>query len=489
MQPALPAAALVCDYRSRRSQSASTRVKVMVAGVAVASAGALAVNPVVATPTVPNLSDVRSATVELTAFDNPLEVLNEHAAKTINRLLTSGADGATAAGAVLSSLANPGFQEELASFIRTNVANPLLIVTQLLQAPGQYGGRIIEALRDAGAGGGLNANQLPELLKTIVGYVAQGEFVEAFSAFNNWFLIDVLSPGRTALLDALLIPGDFAESIGAAPLGRVLDATFSRAMLGDFARALLGPAVTTTFQTAEVMDGIVAAVRAGDLLSLVSHVINAPIRIISAFVNGYVPGFAIDPTTPNPTGQVFPGLFGPRGTFDFFFRNLPTAIANAIKPPAPVVVPVTADFAPTPVADVSFGDSTIMLATEPADDTAFASLDTARESAAAPAEEIVGDVAGTAPAPADDNAVADNEETETSDDSTDATETSDDSTDATETSDDSTDATETSDDSIDADSTPEASAPSGLNAASSKSGAKSPRSVKTSRSAGSGSAR
>ncbi|MGK2866159.1 MAG: hypothetical protein ACSLFA_05880 [Mycobacterium sp.] len=396
-------------FQARRPQSPTHRMKFMVAGVAVASAGAMAVSPVVPVTAVPNMTEVRSVAVELAAFDNPLAVLNEHAVKTINRLLVTGADGATSVGAVLSSLANPGFQAEFAGFVRTNLENPLLVISQLLQAPGLYGGRIIEALRGVGSGGGINVGQVSELLGTVIGFVARGEFVEAFSTLNNWLLLDVLNPGRTALLDAFSIPGDFAESIGAAPLARVFDATLNRAMLGDFARALLGPVVTTSFQTAEIMDDIVAAVRAGDLVSLVSHVINAPIRIVSAFVNGYVPGFAIDPTTPNPTGQVFPGLFGPRGTFDFFFRNVPTAIANALKPPvpAPAVAPLTTQVTPPAITEVEFGGAGILLSTETAKGAELVNVDTG---IGTPADLVEDAVVEIPVAPAEGTVVAVTEE-------------------------------------------------------------------------------
>lgn len=356
MHLAVSADSPVCDYQSRRTV-ASHRMKFMIAGVAVASAGALAVNPVVATPSLPAVaavSDIRQDAVELSAFQNPLEVLAATITKTVGLTGALGGNIVATSGQLLQGLGNPALHAEFAEFIRSTLANPLLIPGELLRAPFEYGGRLITTGGDL-IGAQLAALQLlPGVLQQSLTFLSQGKTLEAFGELNTWFLVDVLSDSRQTLLNALAIPGDFADAIGAHALARVFDSVLNRGTVGNLGRALLGPVVTAVIQVTEILDQTGAALMAGDLATVASNLLNAPAKIVNAFVNGYVPEFTVDPQWPP---QVFPGLLSERGTFDFFFNQIPKAIAAALAPPAPAannLAPATGEITAPSVTSTNF---------------------------------------------------------------------------------------------------------------------------------------
>ena len=346
------------------------------AGAAVVTASAMAVAPVTVTPTVPALPEF-SASTELSAFQNPLTLW----ATTIsNTLTTTGGLGTNIIAqhtALGDTLGDPAIRAEFLQSLVGTIGNPVAILREALAFPSTYGDRIKAALAASSGASGDALSKLPAVLQTSLGHLLRGEFLLAFGELNYWFLTDGLSDGRGALLDALRIPGDFLESIGLDPLARILGTSWmdegtngpgygpgllSRGMIGNLGRALLAPAVTAIFQTVEILDKARAALFSGDLVTLASEVINAPAKIVNAFLNGYVPDFVTDPDSPYPPGpgQSFPGLLSPTGTFDFFFVQIPQQIVRALnmEKPAPAA---TAAFAGVSDASVGEGSDTVTL--------------------------------------------------------------------------------------------------------------------------------
>lgn len=359
MQLAVHADSVDCDYTSQHAASRTRSTKFLVAGVAMASAGVIAVNPVIATPAMP---DVRAAAVELSAFANPITEWQKTFTNTFTALGALGTGVSASTAALTQALSNPAVQAQFAG-VFTGL-NPQRIQNTLAALPG-YGGRLGAAA--AGFAGQFQEAlaALPGVLQMSAGLLAQGKFLESFAEVNLWFLTAGLSDFRGAMLDAFRVPGDFLDSIGLEPLARILGTSWmvtsapgaqiagpgllSRAVIGNLARALLGPPVTAMFQTMEIFDAFGAAVQAGDIQTALSELINAPAKIVNAFVNGYIPAFVGDPDGPFPPGpgQTFPGLLSPTGTFDFFFRQVPEEIAKALQfprptPPAPAVVTTSA---------------------------------------------------------------------------------------------------------------------------------------------------
>ncbi|MEH3132997.1 MAG: hypothetical protein PGN27_23825 [Mycolicibacterium neoaurum] len=351
-----------------------------------ATAGALVAAPVATAPTALAAStQVRHQAVELAAFENPFVVLQNALQVTGSNLNTLGGNINTQWTTLGATLGTPAVQAELADTIR-NVFNPGRTIGATIAAPGKYGPRILEGASDIGSAA-FNAlaalvvsrpsfdtagrpildpetgEQVirPAVLPLVAGLLAQGKVVEAFGELNYWFLVDGLVHLRAASLDLLRIPGDFLDDLGLSALGRILGTSWmttvrpdgeldgpgllSRGVIGNFGRAMLAPAVTATFQTVEIVQATMSAVLSGNLVDALSHLVNAPVKIMSAFVNGYVPGFlgGDDPIWEPGSGQTFPGLLSPQGTFDFFFAQLPQQIARALNFPRPEPVPAAAE--------------------------------------------------------------------------------------------------------------------------------------------------
>lgn len=341
----------------------------MVAGVAVASASVLAITPTLATPTMP---EVRVAPVDLSAFQNPLEVWGDvftGPAGLLYQLEQLNSGVTSASGKLTAALGDPAVQAQFTD-VFANLTDPQRIQSTLAALPG-FGDR----LSTAGDGLAVQLQEaltaLPGVLELSAGLLAQGKFLEAFGEVNLWFLTAGLSDFRGSLLDAFRVPGDFLDSVGLEPLARILGTTWmdqyydpdviagklapgegrtgygpgllSRGVIGNFGRALLAPQVTAIFQTVEIMDRVGTALQASEFETAASELINAPAKITNAFLNGYVPAFVGDPDGPFPPGpgQSFPGVFSETGPVDFFFRQVPEQIATSLRlerPAAPAPV-------------------------------------------------------------------------------------------------------------------------------------------------------
>ncbi|MGV0791700.1 hypothetical protein [Mycolicibacterium sp. XJ1819] len=342
------------DRGSDRSTSTSRRTKFMVAGVAMASAGALAVNPVAPTPAMP---EVRAAAVELSALANPLTAWQHALNNTLTSLTALSGDISGAQTGLGLALTNPALYNELLEFVTQNATNPLALPTALLNFPSTYGGTITAALTDLLTAQERGLTTLPTALAESLGWLSKAEFVEAFGVLNVWFLVNVLGESRQTLLDAFAIPGDFFESIGAEPIARVFDALLTRGTAGNLGRALLTAQVTSTIQFMEVLDLTRAAIQAGELDTAVSELMDLPAKYVNAFLNGYVPGFPIDyPSSPN---QQFPGIFHELGFVNFFLVQIPNAIAGALAPPVTAdTFTTTEETAPGPL-EIPTGENAI----------------------------------------------------------------------------------------------------------------------------------
>ena len=345
----------------------SGRAKATAAGVAMVSAGALALAPVVVTPTLPEVRVASStAAVDLSAFENPLAVWGTTAQNLVGEVLTGryqwvleGATGpnpewvktwqpallrtiASTGGDLVSTLGRSDVQAGLVGMVG-NLADPRNLLGTLSSVP-EYAGRLAAA---AGDGAVAMQNALtalvshrveggvrkPSVLQTAVQFLAAGDVFKAYSEINYWFLVDVLSAGRQTQLDLLKVPGDILADLGLHPLSRILgnsetgnDGLLGCAVIGNFGRALLGPPITAIFQTVEIIDAVSTAIKSGQIDTALSHLINAPAKIANAFLNGYVPGPLLDFSLGAGRGQAFPGIFSPTGPFDFLFNQIPAEI-------------------------------------------------------------------------------------------------------------------------------------------------------------------
>ena len=357
MQLALRADSPENDFWSGRSPS-NRRTKFLVAGVAMASAGVIAINPVA-----PTLPDLQERAVQLSAFANPLTVLQETITKSFTNLNTLGTNIPAASTALTGALTNPAVLAQLVNLVTANATNPTAALTQLLNFQGTYGDQIATALQSSQTILQTNLANFPTIVQNTLGYLQTGQFVEAFSEVNIYFLVQLLERPGAPLFPLFRIPGDVAETLpGGQILANVLDAVLTRGIATGLTRALLVAPITSALFIAETLDHVQASLDAGDTETAISELVNAPLGLVNAFLNGYVPDF--------PSRSPFAGLLSPNGFFDYFLVDVPNAIATALNASTTTtatttatsgVATTTAALAPTSPTDVGLGGDTVLL--------------------------------------------------------------------------------------------------------------------------------
>jgi hypothetical protein len=338
----------------------------MVASVAMASAGALVVTPV--TPALPELIEQRA--VELAAFTNPLVTLQQTIANTFNNLgaLTTASAGVT--GNAAAALTNPAVYAQIANFIAANATNPGPLLAQLANFNTNFGSIIGNASAGSNAALQQSLELLPATLTNTFNFLRSGQFVEAFSELNIYFLVRLIERPGNPLVPIFSIPGDIAAALpGGQIVANVLDSLLTRGVFSGLTRALFVAPITATLQVAEILDAVRASVVVGDFGTALSELINMPIKVANAFVNGYVPNF--------PTRSLFQGLLSPNGPLDYFLNDLPNAIFTALNasvapPVAPPVAPTvtTAALTTTSPTDIPAASASLISIEAPAADAA-----------------------------------------------------------------------------------------------------------------------
>ena len=407
MQLALHADSPNYGFSSDRSSSPG-RTKILVAGLAVASASVIAVNPVT-----PSLPAVPQPEVALAAFTNPLIVLQETLTKTFTNLNTLGTGIPAASTALGGALTNPAVLAQLANLVTANATNPTAALTQLLNFQATYGDKIATALQGSSTIAQTNLANLPTIAQNTLNYLATGQFVEAFSEVNIYFLVQLLERPGVPLFPLFTIPGDVAAALPAGQiLANVLDAVLTRGIATGLTRALFVAPITTALFIAETLDHVQASFKAGDTEAALSELVSAPVGLVDAFLNGYVPDF--------PSRSPFAGLLSPNGFFDYFLVDVPNAIAKGLTTPivptttATSIAAASTALAPTSPTDIGVGGDTVLLKLDaaPAAVDAAPAVKAEAVSSAAPAEAVASDTGtedsgdGTVPA-ADTSAATD----------------------------------------------------------------------------------
>ena len=333
MQLAVHADSPVCDFSPSHSPSTRRSTKFMVAGVAMASAGVIAVSPV--TPPLPNIQDVQErvahAAVQLTAAANPLVVWQQTIATSLTNLQALATGSQDAFGALGQQLATGRIFQEIANVLVLNTLNPGPLLDQILNFQTRFGPTIELALNNTLTGLNTAASQLPGVLQESLTYLSQGQFVEAFSKINGWFVLRVLG-GIRPLIPILSIPSQFVGALpGVDRLDNLLDVVSEFAL----AKAIFEPLIGAALQTAEIFDATRAALTAGDIDTAANELVNLPARVANALLNGITPAG----TTAQWQGLIRGGL----GTY--LLVTLPNQITAALTPPAaPPAGPASASF-------------------------------------------------------------------------------------------------------------------------------------------------
>ncbi|MGV0837243.1 hypothetical protein [Mycolicibacterium thermoresistibile] len=298
----------------------------MVAAVAAASACALSVQPVM-----PSLqaASVSEEAVQLSAFQNPLAVWQQTIENTFGNISDRGEDiSSEGLPALLASLSSPTLRDEFIGAIGNMFTEPLSIV----------GGFADHALpwTDALVGGPLRVPGaiwdelmlLPPKLEEAADFLADGEIFKAYHTLNVWSVYALR--GITPLLPIFNIPGDVAGIFGAEKIAAVFDDLLTGRAAGGYANSLYSPVVAAMFAITETMDSVLDAVQAGEFETAASDVVNAPARVLNAFLNGITPREYPEDYVAGVFTKAGDGYAG--GPIDSFFVQIPKRIAAILAP-------------------------------------------------------------------------------------------------------------------------------------------------------------
>ncbi|MGV0592362.1 hypothetical protein [Mycolicibacterium porcinum] len=324
------------------------------AGVALATAGAIALSPLAPPAPEVHLPALSSAAVELTAATDPF---------------TAWVDVFGTAFANLTQLGE------------TLAANPAPVLQQIGANWLGYGETYISALQAAGAGLNTWAQLLPTAFQGISDSLAAGDLIKA-STWLNGLTTALGALAGTPMLRTLTIPRDIAQNLANAATAIFGTMPALIPTLGFAVLAQINLSVTAVATSGQV---VVDAMKAGDTAAALSALINMPADVTDRILNGYVQ------TLPDGATRRVGGLLQqpgpiPGSTYKqaagFLYKLLvdtPQTIAKAIGWEAPVTANTTAGLlgpaaAPAALASASTIPDTssataVTLSTEPAPTT------------------------------------------------------------------------------------------------------------------------
>lgn len=289
--------------------------KLLGAAMAITGASVIAIHPV--TPTLPVIQE---RTVELSGWIDPIGVIGDSLTTTVQNLGRRGAgilaEGLPAAWQIITD-------SSLYSEIASAVFNPMPGLERFFGNLSTYAATINTGLKESSSGYAEHFGELPEALQTAWEYVLQGQFTRAFATVTSWSIFGLGEIGWP-LEPVFKIPGEIARDFGLNAVGAVLDTVLvaNNATTG-YAYSLLSPPITAIYQLTDIMNVVSASIYDGDWVTAISEVVNAPVKVLNAFLNGYQPSVAGE-------WEFFPGLFSKDGPIDAFFVQLPKAIAAAL---------------------------------------------------------------------------------------------------------------------------------------------------------------
>jgi hypothetical protein len=320
--------------------SSSTRRRTyLAAGVAIAGAGLIAVNPVA-----PTLPDIQARAVQLTgsaidlgnAIGGTFDTLGADA---LNAGALSGVDGildgellnglnlpdvsGIFSGLDLSSLPSPitayldlfdSTFTNLGAIGNDLLANPLPVLQQIITNQLGFANTIGAGLQSVGSALGSGLGELPGQVQTLFGDIASGNLTDAANVINNDILVNLLLlPGFQLLQSGVLnIPAEIAQNFANVFQAATSPLTLLGPLVGPLA-ALEG----TITQAGDRGQAIVDAIGAGNPLAAFDALAAAPAQLADAFLNGTASSGAF-------------GILSPGSLVDGLLAQLPQAIAQAL---------------------------------------------------------------------------------------------------------------------------------------------------------------
>lgn len=301
----------------------------LIAGVAIAGASVIAINPVAPSLSLPAVQD---RAVELSAWVDPIATWGGDTISTTVENVGGIRGGSELATSSLPSLWQIVTNQSIYDDVAAIITNPVPGLQQFFTKLPGYTEIIGSGFQEAQAGLQVHFGKLPETFSAAWDLVLQGKFTQAFAEVTSWLVFGLGEAGWPPLFPAFEIPGEIARDLGGAPnVAKVLDVLFvgDNAATGYAYSLLSPPPLTAIYQLTDILNAVSGSLYEGDWVTAVSEVINAPAKVLNAFLNGYQPSVAAE-------WETFPGLFSEDGPIATLFVKLPPkAIAEALSAPPP----------------------------------------------------------------------------------------------------------------------------------------------------------
>jgi hypothetical protein len=347
VQLALASDSSGADFSPGPSPAARRMSKFLLAGAAVVGVGAIASQPV--TQNIPAIQELQARAVQLVAnvTDDPATVYAGLFTNTFNNIEALG----TAYG-----------------------ATPFPLLSQIVENQEGYAAKFGTAFESAGTAfqtwwesGTRESFPGQELLANVQAALAAGDFNTAYDNFNKLVLFGIQNTVLPILTGSIFsstttagIPQQIAQNFADA-LGATL--TTGTLAFGAF-QSVFAPTSGAAFEASRAIGAVTTALKAGDVETALTGLVNTPGVVADAFLNG----FDYDD---GDTREAWSGLFSPTGTgtrpasggpLQQFLITIPKKIAAAIDntPTQAAAVPgMTALGAPTELASTDIAKTDI----------------------------------------------------------------------------------------------------------------------------------
>lgn len=336
MQRALRATSLGRDVRSG-SGAAATRVnKFLIAGVAVAGAATIAVNPAmsnIATEVQHSAAaaEIQHRSVQLTSDIS--DVLGDYTnvvSQTGANLQALGSDAGVAIPALLQAIgANLSGYGSLIGTALTGAGTSL----QNALYGGWYGGDdgYVFGLF-GGTVTGAGVTESGSTLQEVFNALKQGNVFNAFSYLEEWslevldhtlkpLLSPILNTAKAGAVATATIPGEILQT-----LSNVTSTMFTYSNLKALAETVMSPALSVAFGLLGDLSKIGSDVTSAKIGTAVADVLKVPADLVGDLLNGYV---YVNATT-NPTNQPFTGLLNSGSLLQDLLVTWPKQLATAL---------------------------------------------------------------------------------------------------------------------------------------------------------------
>ena len=337
MQQALRANSLGRDVRSWSGAAANRVNKFLMAGVTVAGAAAIAVNPAmsnIAAEVQHNAVAAESRAVKLTSdVSDVLGAYESIFTQSGANLQTLGSQAAVAVPALLQAVGSN--LSEYGGLINTALTSTSTALFQdALYGGGWYGGDdgYVFALFGGNVTSSTGVTEYGSTLQEVFNALKQGNVFNAFSYIEEWalealqhvtkpLLAPFLNTAKAGATAAETIPGDILQT-----LMNLNNQIFTYSNLQSVVKSVLSPVISVAYGALGDLSNIAGAVSKAKIGTAVADVLKLPADLTNDLLNGYVYPSSVY----NPTGAAFTGLLNSGSLLQDLLVTWPNQLAKAL---------------------------------------------------------------------------------------------------------------------------------------------------------------